>query len=690
MDLTLPTIASQFFVPPRRATAPTITPAMPSTPPRPLIVDFDAFPESSPPDLTKLKTRIDDSPFTSTDSPFLTLGLGFHTDGEDQERRSMHRRTRSSVDQNRPVVDPTIKGIPQGWEDDLTVSISADKSSRRLPPPPPTSMAMASRSFTTPHRLASFRETRNKLSSFSGRVREGLGSRDGPRGGNGTRSHKGTAPQARPVLDKVQSDPSQSTSDTGESIPILPPPAYTETTDGGSTDFTQLFTPTSSKALGPEYPSSVVSGQSSDSRDRAMSISLGHASSFQKKHVLSPKLVEGDVVPVIEEQRHPFAAPWSGPVHNVKNTNDREPRTRSASLPLHRLEPSIQRPKASDVEQREGWVKKPAYFIGMPTKKVWIDSKGEEAGGCYKVGWEREVLDLRLHETLHDTSGDRHTFAEFAEPPKTVLDIGTGAGFWPISQALEWPECHFVGLDMVPCQIDLAQLAISERTARSTSSGSAQGLGMWESIQNRIKWRTSNILNDLPFDTGSFDMVHIRFVGLGIPESRWGDLLDEATRVLKRGGKLEIVEMSYTLPLSAPASLRTAFATQLLADMIQPLPNLPIRFNLPSIDSLVSHDLTKPRFEKTWRYNDAPDALRDAVLGWARSAQEYKGSDRSYHERNSAGRKGVDSLLSKVRKELTLAAKERWAFSETSPEQEKAVAEPKEEVSLWVWIAKKR
>lgn len=48
-------------------------------------------------------------------------------------------------------------------------------------------------------------------------------------------------------------------------------------------------------------------------------------------------------------------------------------------------------------------------------------------------------------------------------------------------------------------------------------------------------------LQELPFDTGSFDMVHIRFVGLGVPESSWSNLFFEASRVLKRGtGVMEV------------------------------------------------------------------------------------------------------------------------------------------------------
>jgi ubiquinone/menaquinone biosynthesis C-methylase UbiE len=48
-------------------------------------------------------------------------------------------------------------------------------------------------------------------------------------------------------------------------------------------------------------------------------------------------------------------------------------------------------------------------------------------------------------------------------------------------------------------------------------------------------------LEGLPFDSESFDHVHLRFVGLGIPETAWESLLDECARVLKIGtGILEV------------------------------------------------------------------------------------------------------------------------------------------------------
>ena len=212
--------------------------------------------------------------------------------------------------------------------------------------------------------------------------------------------------------------------------------------------------------------------------------------------------------------------------------------------------------------------------------------------------------------------------------------LGTGLGLWPISQCVEWPNTAFIGLDVVPCQTDLSILAEAERSARSTSQGLAPGRGVWgadsrEGDVGNGRFASFNALLttdsslSLPFDSGVFDMVHLRFVGLGVPEVKWGDLLEEAARVLRKGGILEIVEMAYVLPSSTPPPSQNSFASLLLADMIQPDPSLPIRFCLPWTPGLIPS--TAPMFERTWT-GHAPGALADAVPTWVKSALNYKGT----------------------------------------------------------------
>ncbi|WVQ70042.1 uncharacterized protein L199_008266 [Kwoniella botswanensis] len=737
MDLILPSIASQMFIPrnpldqhniptsdsdipspsmPAPASAhqrtkpktPLPDAATPSSALPPLIVNLQEA--SSPP---RLQTSIDNKkekiqarPVTPMDFFGSAKGHSTAKDGKVSSKDS-----RESVDQ-RPPVDPAIKGIPQGWEDDLGIQVA--KSEERVVTP-------TQYSTNTLHKLGAFKETRTKLSSFSGTVRSGFRDRGAEkdkeeRKPSGLKLYKGSAratqrsssmsttplnlgmqPKHRPtspgrvdhqLTHSVYSDASfntQNTTSTEMSIPVVPPSSQTVSTEGSTADFTHLFTPTSQAEH--EYPTSITSSHSTQSRDRVMGI-------VDDPSPVPPAGMKTFSCPVIEEvlpfaAGHPFAA-WSAPVVE----EDQQPSGgdhstdvgRRGSMSLSRLDMLSSKDTAhtDNSLSSEGWKETPRPRSGLPGKKVWVDAKGERSAGVYSVGWERDVLDLeaRLHETMYEIAGERHTFVEFEEPPKAVLDIGTGAGHWPISMALRYPDTNFVGLDLVPCQIDLSLLAEAEKRARSTKAGtSAEGIGMWESVEKRVKWQRGNFFSELPFDTGVFDLVHLRFVNLGISETKWYDLLEEATRVLKRGGKIEIVETSYTLPSECPASLKNSFASMLLADMIQPLPSLAMQFNLPSIENIQSNAV-KPVFHQKWT-KKVPGALEDAVLVWVKSAVEYKGTGLIKNQNGLAG------VVGRVKAELRDNGGGRWDFGDTRQSRDVEPVEDRE-VNVWAWVATKK
>ncbi|KAF8913138.1 S-adenosyl-L-methionine-dependent methyltransferase [Gymnopilus junonius] len=162
----------------------------------------------------------------------------------------------------------------------------------------------------------------------------------------------------------------------------------------------------------------------------------------------------------------------------------------------------------------------------------------------YPLSYDRHVLEL---ESL-DNCLARHlrgsvSFADFKEHPTTVLDLGCGTGTWIIDAAKEWPECHFIGFDLVNIQIPLKILE------PSTSS--------------RIEWKHGNFLTTkLPFDDDEFDHVHVQSIATGVPENKWGTLLDEISRVLRPGGSVEVIEDAYldivfpTLPRWFTSALR--------------------------------------------------------------------------------------------------------------------------------------
>ena len=111
--------------------------------------------------------------------------------------------------------------------------------------------------------------------------------------------------------------------------------------------------------------------------------------------------------------------------------------------------------------------------------------------------------------------------------PSRVLDLGTGQGSWCIDAARDWTNTEFIGLDVVPIQTPLASLNEPE-------------------LEQRVSWVVANFLEPLPFPDDSFDLIHMRFIGTGIPDDRWPDVLAEATRVLIQGGTLEIVDTNFT------------------------------------------------------------------------------------------------------------------------------------------------
>lgn len=234
--------------------------------------------------------------------------------------------------------------------------------------------------------------------------------------------------------------------------------------------------------------------------------SPANAAASQSKVYLTPSI--SNVLPYAIG--HPLSA-WKGPIiqhdepagHTEKKSALK--RNESISTNFSNLKKSLKDDYNISLQRTlEGW-KVTRTSSGLPGKRIWVDAKGEQVANVYKVGWERQVLDLeaRLHETLFEISGNRHTFTIFEKHPKSVLDVGTGSGLWPISQAIAWPNASIVGLDLVRCQVDLSRLATAERTARrSTTTESEQDQGLWESIEDRITWQRADFLHGLPYDSG--------------------------------------------------------------------------------------------------------------------------------------------------------------------------------------------
>ncbi|TFK56638.1 hypothetical protein OE88DRAFT_1650028 [Heliocybe sulcata] len=152
----------------------------------------------------------------------------------------------------------------------------------------------------------------------------------------------------------------------------------------------------------------------------------------------------------------------------------------------------------------------------------------------YPLSYDKDVLELEAVDHAYSVSVTGSvTMVNWAEqeegPPQKSLDLGCGAGFWLVNAAKEWPDCHFVGFDLVNVQLPLKLLD--------------------PSIGNRVTFVHGNFLTTrLPFEEDEFDHVHISGISLGVPENKWGYVFEEVNRVLRPGGAVEVAEEDIFFP----------------------------------------------------------------------------------------------------------------------------------------------
>ncbi|KAG8795793.1 hypothetical protein FRC17_008078, partial [Serendipita sp. 399] len=173
----------------------------------------------------------------------------------------------------------------------------------------------------------------------------------------------------------------------------------------------------------------------------------------------------------------------------------------------------------------------------MESTFAWRDGKRYHrypaTDAPYPQSYDPTILELERSNnmTFNKICGGASLFAVDGidiEPPKTVLDLGCGNGLWVMEAAKAWPETIFVGIDLVNLQPNLELVA--------------------DDLRARIEWKHANFLDPLPFPASHFDLVHMRRIARGIPETKWPLLLKEVSRVLKPEGRLEIIEDDLSFP----------------------------------------------------------------------------------------------------------------------------------------------
>ncbi|KAJ2956740.1 hypothetical protein NQZ79_g7452 [Umbelopsis isabellina] len=109
---------------------------------------------------------------------------------------------------------------------------------------------------------------------------------------------------------------------------------------------------------------------------------------------------------------------------------------------------------------------------------------------------------------------------------------GSGSGIWAIEVATAYPNCEIVGIDLV-----------------------CPGVGD-QTLPKNCSFKTVNVLEGLMFNNETFDYIFIRNMTLELGEQGYQDLVDDAYRILKPGGYLEIVEPNMQLRNAGPVTQR--------------------------------------------------------------------------------------------------------------------------------------
>ncbi|KAI8391588.1 S-adenosyl-L-methionine-dependent methyltransferase [Radiomyces spectabilis] len=141
--------------------------------------------------------------------------------------------------------------------------------------------------------------------------------------------------------------------------------------------------------------------------------------------------------------------------------------------------------------------------------------------------WEDEDRFYTLHFALRDLFSSNVMPAVLPRLIKgaCVVDIGCGNGPWITDMATQYSECEYVGVepsvDMLPEAMPLPN----------------------------VRFEVADIMDKLPFESNSVDVVHIRAQGLQFKKEEWVKALREVYRVLKPGGMVQLLELHNAVSL---------------------------------------------------------------------------------------------------------------------------------------------
>ncbi|CAG8574613.1 9906_t:CDS:2 [Ambispora leptoticha] len=126
----------------------------------------------------------------------------------------------------------------------------------------------------------------------------------------------------------------------------------------------------------------------------------------------------------------------------------------------------------------------------------------------------------RYHDAIKDIWGGlfNSPVEEKLRQGTRVIDIGCGSGIWILDLAQQYPNSNFVGIDISP-------------------------ILPTEGLPPNAKFVQYNVLDGLPFEDSSFDLVHLKFMVGAITETQWEEkVIPEMIRLARPDGWIESLE----------------------------------------------------------------------------------------------------------------------------------------------------
>ncbi|KZO98435.1 S-adenosyl-L-methionine-dependent methyltransferase [Calocera viscosa TUFC12733] len=188
----------------------------------------------------------------------------------------------------------------------------------------------------------------------------------------------------------------------------------------------------------------------------------------------------------------------------------------------------------TELPRRQTVTEKPIARPVARKQRTWHEADAPYTFANDDLEWERLN---GVHRAIKEYLGNRVTLAPIEDllpAPKKILELGAGTGVWATDVANMFPDATVTAVD------------ISFNNIRNPP--------------RNVVLKQLNLLEGFPFEPESFDIVHMRFLLVHMPN--FPDLIKKCSAALRPGGLLlleDIDQNLYSVDGDVPDSIKTFY-----------------------------------------------------------------------------------------------------------------------------------